>query len=381
MSARRRVLHVFATFVPAGPQLRTVELMGALGPDWGHAVAAADGRLEALERLPAGVDARPVRVPRGGIVGMRRLLSAERPDLLCTYNWGSFDAVLAARSLALRPHLHHEDGFNADEARRQKRRRVWTRRLVLRRVRRVIVPSRGLESIARRVWRLPSERVTRVPNGVRLDRFQPAPGAGGEARERLGIPADAWLVGSVGSLRPVKRFDRLIRACHALPAELAARGVHLVILGDGPQRAQLEALARDRPPPGGALHLPGHQAHLPGWYHAMDVFALSSDSEQLPVALLEAMACGVPVAATDVGDLRATLPEEAGESLVPLAPGAGTDDDGAAALASSLGTLLAEPARRERLAALGRARVERDHSHEAMVAAYGELYEGALHEA
>ena len=315
-AGRPRVLHVFPSFASAGQQLRTVALIEGLGLAWSHVVAARDGRLDALALLPEGLDVRGLPAVGYGFWAWRKTLRRERPALLCTYNWGSFDAVLAARSLRLRTHLHHEDGFEAEEAGRQKLRRVWIRRAVLPYVYRVVVPSRLLERIARQHWRLPAGRVVRVPNGVDLARFRPAAAGGEVLKAELGIPRSAFVVGAVGGLRRVKRFDRLIRACAALPAGLAKRGVHLVIAGEGPERGALDALARTQRPPGGGVHLLGHRADLVPVYQALDVFCLSSDTEQLPVSLLEAMACGAPVIATDVGDLRAILPEEAHAGLV-----------------------------------------------------------------
>ena len=373
VAGRLCVLHVFPSFAPAGQQLRTVALIDGLGPAWSHVIAARDGRLDGLALLAEGLEVRGLRAVGYGFWAWRKLLSCERPALLCTYNWGSFDAVLAARSLRLRPHLHHEDGFEAEEAGRQKRRRVCARRAVLPYVHRVIVPSRLLERIARQYWRLPAKRVVRVPNGVDLARFRPAAAGGAVLRAELGIPQEALVVGAVGGLRRVKRFDRLIRACAALPDGLGERGVHLVIAGEGPEREALAALARAQCPPGGAVHLLGHRADLVPVYRALDVISLCSETEQLPVSLLEAMACGAPVIATDVGDLRAVLPEEAHAGLV-----ARDAAELEVELARRLAELLAQPRRRERLAALGRARVEQEYSDSFMLAAYRRLYRAAL---
>jgi L-malate glycosyltransferase len=373
VTGQRRVLHVFWSFAPAGVELRTAALMEQLGPAWTHVVAAQNGRLDTLELLSGGVAARGLQALGYGIRDWRKLLIRERPDLLCTYGWGSFDAVIAARSLGLRPHLHHEDGFIAEEVRRQKLRRVWARRVLLPHVHRVIVPSRLLEGIARQRWRLSAERVIRVPNGVDLERFRPDAPGGDAFRAALGVPADAFVIGAVGGLCRVKRFDRLIRACAALPARLAEPGVHLVIAGDGIEHELLACLARTHRPPGGAVHLLGHQTDLVPLYRALDVFTMSSDTEQLPISLIEAMACGAPAVATDVGDLRAVLPAEGHAGLVAL--------DGAdveAELARRLAELLTDRERRRRLATLGRARVEDGYARPAMVAAYRQLYADAL---
>jgi glycosyltransferase involved in cell wall biosynthesis len=104
----------------------------------------------------------------------------------------------------------------------------------------------------------------------------------------------------------------------------------------------------------------------------MDVFALSSDSEQMPVCLLEAMAASLPVAATDVGDVRAVLPAEQGAHLAPPGRGAAMD------LARSLSELSRDPAARRRLGAANRRRVAESYTFETMCTAYREVYELAL---
>jgi glycosyltransferase involved in cell wall biosynthesis len=206
-----------------------------------------------------------------------------------------------------------------------------------------------------------------IANGIRTEDFgaerDPA------ARAELGIPPDALVVGSVGHLRAEKRPVRLVEALAALAG---GPPVHLLLLGDGPERdAVLEAARRlgvaER------VHLAGHRAETAPWYAAMDVFALSSDTEQMPVALLEAMASGLPVAATDVGDVRCVLPAEQRDFVVPLA-GAATGR----ALATALERLSRAPELRARLGAENRARVGERYSFDAMLAAYAGLYRSLL---
>ncbi|MBI4878572.1 MAG: glycosyltransferase family 4 protein [Planctomycetes bacterium] len=368
------LLHAFATFVAAGPQVRATLLMAAFGPAYRHAIVAMDGRGEAASLLPAGVEAEMIDPPaeRGmarRALAMRRLLARERPDLLLTYNWGSFDAVLAARALPGLPHVHHEDGFNADEARQQKARRVLARRLCLPRCRRVVVCSRRLLAIALESWKLEPGRVRLIPNGVRGESFSPGPSA---VRERLDLPAGALVIGTVGHLRPVKNVARLIEA-FALLQEDGAGGPFLLIVGDGPERGRLEELARSLREAAPRVRFAGHQAELLPYYRACDVFALSSDSEQHPLALLEALACGLPAASTDVGDVRVLLPPEQGRFLAPAS--AAPD---AAALARPLAELLGDRALRVRLGALNRAHVLEHYSFEGMRDAYREVYDAAL---
>lgn len=371
MSAR--LLHVFSTFAPGGPQVRTARLLPELPRDWRHAILALDGCTDARTLLAPALAVEILAAPpRAGTprttLALARLLRARRPDLLLTYNFGALDALLAARLVGLRAVVHHEDGFRPDEVAAFKRRREWARRLVLGGTRAVIVPSRRLEELAHERWKLAPARVRRIPNGIDCADF---PGRDGNPARRaeLGIPADAVVVGSVGHLRPEKNPVRLIEALGALAASGPA--VHALILGDGPERARVEDAARALGL-SARVHLVGHRPAPQADYRAMDVFALSSDTEQMPVALLEAMASALPVASTDVGDVRRMLPPQQARFVVPLS------DAPAAALGRALGELALDATLRRTLGAANRAHVEREYSFTGMVAAYREVYARAL---
>lgn len=363
------LLHVFSNFVTTGPELRTVQLIGTFGNDFRHSIVSMDGRTSAAERLPSGADVRLLPSPprAGSLPTARRLLHLlrqERPDLVLSYNWGAFDMLLAARGLGFRRVIHHEEGFNEDEAESFKLRRVLARRLVLPGAHRIVVPSRVLQSVATGLWKLPPEKVRLIPNGIHLQRFDAADGYP-ELRDRLGIPREAIVVGAVGSFRAVKNYPRLLEACAAVP------GVHLLLVGDGEKRAAIEARAA-APDLAGRVCFAGYQADPASYYRAMDVFALSSDSEQMPVSLLEAMASSLPVAATDVGDVRTVLPPDQSSLLAP------PDAEGAAVLARGIAALARSPETRRRLGELNRRRVEISYTFEVMCASYREIYRCAL---
>src|SRR5690606_2489700 len=125
------------------------------------------------------------------------------------------------------------------EAVHQLRRRITTRRVVLRRTRCVVVPSRNLQRIALEVWRLPPRLVRYIPNGIDVRRFPATPDPALLAQ--LPPSAERVLVGPVAALRPEKNLPRLLRAFAAAASEQPQAS--LVVAGDGGERAGLEDLA------------------------------------------------------------------------------------------------------------------------------------------
>jgi glycosyltransferase involved in cell wall biosynthesis len=363
--AAKLLLHVFPGFGLGGAQVRFCAIANRFGPRWRHAVIALDGVTDAARRLspavPLSLLPSPERFGEGplNLLRFRRVLTALRPSLLVTSNWGSIEWAAVARTVPGLRHLHTEDGFGPDEANGQKARRMIARRLVLGRSD-VVLPSRTLLAAARDRWRLPSARLHYIPNGIDLAAFAPdGPVA------TIDLPGEGPVIGTVARLRPEKRIDRLLRACALLRDEGA--GFRLAVVGDGAEQPALERLAAalglaDR------VRFLGHMAEPAGAYRRFDVVALSSDTEQMPFSILEAMASGRAVAATDVGDVRAMLPEA-------QAPFLAARDD--AALAAVLRPLLADAALRQRLGAANRARAEADFDQEAMFAAYAALFDGA----
>jgi glycosyltransferase involved in cell wall biosynthesis len=364
------VLHVFPSFAVGGAQVRFCALANRFGPRWRHAVLSLDGRFDCAERLAPAVPLErvpfPARPGEGGLRHLwriRALLRRMRPDVLVTSNWGSIEWAIANLAPPRLRHLHTEDGFGPDESAGQLPRRILARRLALRRSM-VALPSAVLLRSAREIWRLPPGRLCHIPNGLDLRRFRPdGPVAA------LPAPGRGPLIGTVAALRPEKNLARLIRAAALLLRE--GTTLRLAILGNGPERPRLEALARELGI-GGSVLFAGHVADPAAAYRGFDLFALSSDTEQMPFSVLEAMATGLAVASTDVGDVRAML---AAGNLPHLAP---LED---AALAAALRPLLRDAALRARLGAANRAKAERDYDEETMFQAFAALIDGTDTEA
>ena len=356
------LLHVFPSFATGGAQVRMIALANRFGPRWRHLIVALNGEVDAAARLAADVPFRVQPVPfRPGagpwarLAGIAGLLRRLRPAVLITSNWGSMEWAIANRAIR-RPHLHTEDGFGPEERVRQLPRRVLARALTLRRST-ILLPSATLERVALRQWRLPPGRLHRVANGIDLGRFRPGPSV-------PLMPGEGPLIGTTAALRPEKNIGRLLRAVAILRAEgIACR---LAILGDGPERGRLEAQAAGL---GDACRFLGHVSDPSAACRAMDIVALSSDTEQMPFAVLEAMATGLPVASTDVGDVAAMLAPENRPHVVPL-------DD--AALAGALRSLLLRPELRAAIGAANRRKAERDYDQEAMFQSLARLTDGLI---
>jgi glycosyltransferase involved in cell wall biosynthesis len=292
-------------------------------------------------------------------VRLTGLLQAVQPDLLVTYNWGAFDAVLAATVNSICPVVHTEDGFNPDEVVRLKARRVWSRRLVLNQVSAVVMPSRTLREIALNSYRIRPALVHWIPNGIDTAKYGRT--ARDEWRRRWGVSGNELLVGTMGRLAPEKNLGLLLRAM----AECRFPNARLVLAGAGPCRPELEALAAELGI-GDRVIFTGFIPDPHPCYGAFDIFAMSSATEQMPIALLEAMATGLPVICTNVGDSAEILGHPDWPSIVPAGD--------LAAYVKGLRALYEDAAMRQTLGDRNRLRCTEAYSLERMVSRYRQLY-------
>jgi len=290
----------------------------------------------------------------------RRIIREAGAGRLFTYNWGAVEFGLA-NLVAGVPHVHVEDGFGPEETRRQIPHRVLFRRLALARARPIVLPSRKLHAIASEVWRFPAAQLAYIPNGVDCARFARPPEPA--LCQQLGLDGTVPVIGTVAGLRPEKNVARLIRAFAQVRRTFESR---LVIVGGGGQEAMLKQLAselgiaRD-------VAFAGQVAGVERILGAFDVYAISSDTEQMPISLVEAMAAGLAVASVDVGDVAIMLAAENRAQVVAL-------DD--AALAGAIAALLADKALRMRIGAANAAKARNEYDEASMLAAYDSLYSG-----
>ncbi len=370
--AALRVLHCHSTFSAGGKEVRSVRLMNAFGAAMEHTIVSAEPDAmgaralitpEIKVRFPNDFPSLKGLPTPGRLVAMAEALKPY--DLICTYNWGAMDVAMAhtafAGAFGLPPLVHHEDGFNEDEAGGLKTRRNLYRRAALRGAARVIVPSTGLEAIATGPWAQPPEKVLRIANGIDTAAFAAPPQPG--ALRLIKREGERW-IGTLAGLRAVKQLPMLVEAVAGLPEEW-----HLVICGEGPEREAIAAAA-ERLEVSHRVHLPGAVPDPAKIIGLFDIFALSSASEQFPLSVVEAMAAGLPVAAPDVGDVRKMVAEENRPFVaVPGDP---------QALGVMLAELAADAALRARIGSANRARACAHYDAAQMVAAYRAAYAQAL---
>ena len=211
-------------------------------------------------------------------------------------------------------------------------------------------------------WGLADSRVVVIVNGVDTDGY--SPGHSDLLRIELGLPPHARVVGAMGDVRKVKAYDVFVRAAAAVARTLP--DVHFVAAGQGTTE-DTEVLLRLGADLGVAdrLHFLGFRSDGADLYRNMDVFVSSASSEGLPLSFLEAMACGVPIAATANDGAQRLLAATGGGLLSPVGD--------AAALAANITALLTDAPRANALAAAGRAAVERDFSLTSTLAQYAAL--------
>jgi len=366
------ILHLHSTFNHGGKEARAVHLMNAFGDKARHTIVSAmPDQLSARAGIAKGIKYEIALdpPPLTGKPSVKRYEAIARYmrrfDLVLTYNWGAIDGVMAARVFGkdLPPIVHHEDGFNADETQRLNPVRNMYRRLALPAANALVVPSEILEKIALRHWRQPPSRLRRIANGVatRLYAGKPDPKLIPQLLKRR--PGEIF-IGAVAGLRPVKDLPMLVRACAGLNTRFK-----LVIVGEGPERQAILDAAESMAIEDDVI-LTGFLPEPHKYMGLFDVFALSSQSEQAPISVIEAMAAGLPVVAPRVGDIPVMVCERNQRYLLP--------ERTEVMMRDRIDVLGKHPDEREYVGKTNRERARALYDEGEMIAAYARLYGEAM---
>lgn len=365
-SSAMRVLHVMASAARGGGATHCVDLLPALRrAGWDcEAAVGRDGPLgadlAALDIPVHHVDLMGRRLAPVRALRLARLTARLGPDIVHLH--GTRTAFLHALGAALRPaarlrrragppvvYTAHGLAYRKEAGWIERQVSLWAERVACRGTEAVISVSRmDLLDLERRGF-LQRQRGFHVANAVRA----PVAADGGRtaARRRLGLPADGLVVGTVSRLVPQKAVGDLVDAVARIAPDFRGSSgpLTVVVVGDGPLRASLDR--RVRPGINGArVMLLGARADVAHVLPAFDVFVLSSHWEGEPIALLEAMAAGLPCVATATGGAREILGGDGSSGrLVPIG--------GVNQLADALADLLRDGRARAALGAAALARV------------------------
>lgn len=288
-----------------------------------------------------------------------RVLRERRVSVVHSHNTCAFIFGTLGARLAGVPTIVHTDHARAFP---DRFRYVATEHLLSHLVYRVVgVSAPTTEALHRHEW-IPRRKLVTVPNGIDRSRYT-AQVDRTQARRALGIAPDAPVIGLGARLTEQKGLEYLLRA---LPPVIARHaGAVLLVAGDGPQRPALEALAADLGVAPSVRFL-GMRDDIAALLRACDVYALPSVWEGLPMAVLEAMAAGLPVVASDVGGVGTAVQHQVTGLLVPPRD--------PARLADALLAVLGDRVLRRRLGEEGRRVFQRRFTAEAMARAYEALY-------
>jgi len=329
MSSPRHILHLITGLELGGAEIMLCRTLEGTDPArFSHSVISLRSRgalAERLERAGARqVLALDMRGPFSGFIGFARLvgwIARHRPDVVQT--WLNHATLIGswAAWIAGRPPLVWCLHTGNQEPARLSRAIRWMNRVLAPLSHllpdRIISCSRSvMEEAIRAGWN--AARLAWIPNGTDTDTFRPREDAGRSARAALGLPADVPVIGFVGRFSPDKDVPSFLSAAVLLQPRFPETRFVLCGAGLDPSLPAFSAVLRDSPFPDRFLFL-GPRSDLPEIYPAFTLFGLTSVTEAAPLCIAEAMACGVPVVATDVGDCR-ELVGETGRIVPPGNP-------------------------------------------------------------
>lgn len=365
----KTILHIFPSLELGGSQRRFIDLVAHTPENIYHQVIALDSNYVALDGLKSDAPIKIIGGPKlnGGLWAnirtIRKFLKSNTPDLLITYNWGAVEWALANRLFPLCPVLQIQDGFGADEQDQELSRRKQTRSMAYKGATELLVPSQTLKEIAQNSWGVRPAKLHYIPNGVNTSVF--TGDADIELVSKLGIKEGNMVIGTVAALRPEKNIGNLIEAFGRLPE---SPHLKLVIVGDGIGMSALKMLT-ERIGLTRRVIFTGNMDEPERIVPRFDIFALSSETEQMPLSVIEAMAAAKPIASTDVGDVRHMVSKDNQPFIIGNTP---------ARLAESIKTLIMNPQAQEALGEANKLKALSEFNADTMRENHYALYKGLM---
>ncbi len=312
MTSIKRVLHVITDLGQGGAEAVLYRLIGATGEDFEHAVVALhqEGVYGQLLRDHA-ISVAALRMPRGrvsieGLRQLRRIIREFRPDIVQTrLDHANLIGGVMARFAGAPPvfwAVHSTDLGSLGSSWKTRIVRRFCAQLSYTVPRAIVSDSRSGAALHESIG-FSVKKMIVVRNGVDSASFRPDEAARERTRRSWGVAADEVLIGCVARWDPLKDHENLLRAVRLLADR--GRTFRCVLVGRGLSAENLDLQRMiERWAVGDRLILAGGSSEVPAVMNALDLHVLPSRSESLPVAVIEAMACGTPCVVTDVGDAR-----------------------------------------------------------------------------
>ena len=370
------IVHLIYRLDFGGLESLLVDCVNQIAPDrFRHAVICLTDYTRFSEKITRpGVALFALHKPPGLALQVHltvwKLLRQLRPAILHTYNLTTVEYAFSAKLAGVPICVHAEHGRDMADMNGTNNKHNLLRRLLVPFIDRYVTVSHDLQQWLTETVRIPARRQQLIINGVDTARFLPG--------KTDATGASPWsgthiVIGTVGQIRDIKNHCGLIRSFALLLQRYPAyrSTLRLSVIGDGALLPDLKQQVMDAGLQD-LIWLPGARTDIDCVMSGFTLFVLPSLAEGTPVALLEAMACGLPVVATRVGGIPEVVTDQVHGTLVPAA------DD--AALADAILTYLANPERARQHGQAARARVEQAYSQKRMIQTYSHLYSELCHE-
>jgi len=378
--ARPLVLHLVYRFDVGGLENGIVNLINHMPPQaYRHAVVALTEAVPAFCSRIRRDDVRFISLHKPPGQGfwlyprLVRLFRELQPAIVHTRNLAALECQVPAFLAGVPVRIHGEHGRDVEDLDGSSRKYQRLRRVYKPFVHHYFALSRDLERYLLDKVHVPADHITQVYNGVDSVRFHPAPGPAAMAGSPFSAPG-LWLAGTVGRMQTVKAQPNLARAfVRALEIDPGLRErLRLVLVGDGPLKAEALSVLQAAGVADLAW-LAGERNDVADVMRGLNCFVLPSLAEGISNTILEAMATGLPVIATDVGGNADLVRHGATGEIVPAAD--------IEAMARSLAAMAADPGRAAAMGRAGRLDAEGKFSMQAMVATYQGVYDSQLRHA